>query len=163
MSVQEHQGSFVVSPSDDILIECQGLFGSGISDFTPQEVFIGIQMLSKTNDHYRNERDFLQRIMQTRLCAPGVYHTDEGRFIRLSIAFSRVISLLGAQQLCPSISKNEGHLVDIRGVCPGIWEVKVRFLSPEYVVSVRGSLEDLTKHILYKEPTFPPSPHHQNA
>lgn len=114
-----------------------------------------IQKMSTTDDDYRRERHFLLRIMQTRLCSPGVYDTCEGRFIRLSIAFSRVVSLLGVQ-LCSSILKNEGHLVNVRHVGPGMWEVKVRFLSPEYVVSVQGSLEELTQHVHCKEPASLP-------
>lgn len=156
LKVQELQDTFVVSPPNDILVKCQELFDLETSIFTPQQVFIVIQKISTANDDYHEELHFLLRTMQTRLCSPGVYGSDEGCFIRLSIAFSRVISLRGTEQLCPGLLKSEGRLVDIQEIEPGMWEIEVLFLSSEYVVSVRGSLLELAQKIHYKEPVSMP-------
>lgn len=151
LRVQEHQDTLVVSPPTNILVKCQELFNPETSIFTPQQVFIVIQKISTTNDDYRKELHFLLRTMLTRLCSPGVYESDEGCFIRLAIAFFREISLHGAEQVCPGLLRTEGNLVDIQEIEPGTWEIKVRFLSPEFVVPVQGSLLELTQKIHYKE------------
>lgn len=97
LRVQEHQDAFIISPPNDILVKCQELFGSEASVFTPQQVIIVIQKMPTANHDYHNELHFLLRTMQTRLFSPGVRESDEGCIIRLAIAFSRVISFVGAE------------------------------------------------------------------
>lgn len=159
--LQKDQNKFVVYPQDHILVQCRALFGSERSGFAPEQVFIVIQKISTTTAaDCREELDFLLRIMQTRLCSSGVFDTDEGRFIRLAIAFSRNISLLGVHQPYSS-GKNGGRLVDLQSVIPGIWEIKVRFPGPESVVCVRGSVTELMQSICYQEPaSSPPEPNY---
>ncbi|KAJ5110872.1 hypothetical protein N7532_001407 [Penicillium argentinense] len=147
LDMREHKDTYLVCPSNEILDQCQRLFGSGKSEFEPQQVFIVMKMMPRTDGDFSNELDFLLRIMQTRLCSDGIYDTDEGHLIRLAIAFSRRISL--QEVPLPHTVKNEGYLVDIQGVIPGIWEIKVRFPSPGYVTPVRGSVAKLIQHITY--------------
>lgn len=154
--LQQGQDKFVVYPQDQILVQCRALFGSERSEFAPEQVFIVIQKISTTVPDYQEELGFLLRIMQTRLCSSGVFDTDEGRFIRLAIAFSRNISLLGVQQSYSS-GKSEGRLVDLRSVVPGTWEIEVRFAGPESVVCVQGSMTELMQSIRYLEPVPPES------
>ncbi|KAJ5882829.1 uncharacterized protein N7473_011091 [Penicillium subrubescens] len=152
--LQEDQNKYVVYPQNHVLSQCQALFGSEKSGFAPEQVFIVIHKISTAIVIRSEELDFLLRIMQTRLCSFGVFDTDEGRFIRLAIAFSRNISLLGVQQPYSSV-KDGGRLVDLENVVPGTWEIKVRFPGPE-VVCVRGSVTELTQSIRYEEPHSPP-------
>ena len=156
LGVQEHQGIYVVYPPGEILAQCQDVFGSGISEFKPQQVFIVMQKMSTTGRDFQCELKFLLRIMQIRICSTGVHDTDEGHFNRLAIAFSRRISLQGVP-LLPTV-KNEGYIEDLQGIVPGIWEIKVRFPSSGCVVPVRGSVAELIQHISYKEPASPPPP-----
>ncbi|KAF3394363.1 hypothetical protein F1880_005498 [Penicillium rolfsii] len=145
---QEDQDKFVIYPQNKVLDQCQALFCRERSGFAPEQVFIAIHKISDTVAIRPDEHDFLLRIMQTRLCSFGVFDTDEGRFIRLAIAFSRNISLSGVQQPDSSV-KAGGRLVDLESVVPGIWEIKVRFPGQE-VVCVRGSVNELTQSILYE-------------
>jgi hypothetical protein len=107
--------------ANSILVKCQELFDPDSSIFTPQQVFIVIQKTTTANEEYRKELRFLLLSTQTRPCSPGVYESNESCFIRLVIAFCRAISLHRAEQLCPGLLRNEGHLVDIREIDP--WDV----------------------------------------
>jgi hypothetical protein len=148
--VQDFQDKIIILPQKDILVKCQELFDPEAFVFTPQQVFIAIKKMSTANEDYCQELQFLFRTMQTTLCLPGVYDSDEGRLIRLSIAFSRVFSLLGAEQHCPGLLKNECNLVDIQDIGRGRWEIKIRFLGSQHVVPLKGSLLGLTEQIKFE-------------
>ncbi|KAJ6016500.1 hypothetical protein N7540_011091 [Penicillium herquei] len=92
-----------------------------------------------------DETHFLLRAMQTRLCASGVHDSDEGRLIRLAIAFVRrcIVTVPGA-----NVSE-EGKLTDLYPLHPGIWEVQL-MLANGRSSKIQGSLAELVDAIRYR-------------
>ncbi|KAJ5982103.1 hypothetical protein N7451_012203 [Penicillium sp. IBT 35674x] len=103
---------------------------------------------------FDTELQFLRRAMQMRLCLPGVYSSDEGKLIRLAIAFERkpLITLAATNVKC------EGYVRDLRYVLPGIWQMEFLLSGSESIVSSKGSLAELAKLISYVDSAFPPEP-----
>ena len=124
LGIRECQGTYFIDPPDEILIECQSLFGSKQSGLKPAEVFIAIKSLPSIVGHFQNELNFLLHVMRARLCSPGVFDSEEGRLIRLAIAFSRRISLQPGD--------NRGYIVHVKCVHPGVLKIHltVRIQGP---------------------------------
>lgn len=152
----KNERGHLVYPAGDIFLQCQDTFKSERLEFTPQQVFIvimkGMKGASEEGDFDR-ELQFLLCAMQTRLCSPGVYKSDEGKLIRLAIAFDRksLISL-GAEIKCG------GYLKDFCYIEPGIWQMKFFLSDSGLIVSRQGSLAELVKLISYVDSAFPPEP-----
>jgi hypothetical protein len=142
-----------VYPAGDIFLQCQATFKSSLLEFTPQQVFI-VMMKRESKRDFDTELQFLLRAMQMRLCFPGVYNSDEGKLIRLAIAFDRKssVNLAGAEVKC------EGYLRDFWYIMPGMWQMEFSPSDGELVVSRRGSLAELAKLILYVDTASPPEP-----
>jgi hypothetical protein len=155
LGIQKHQHTCLISPTEEILRQCQSLFGPGKSEFEPHQVFIAIKV-TQPGSGFQKELDFLFRTMQTRLCLPGVRDTEEGRFIRLAFAFSRRISLQEVQ--LPSTVENQGLIVGFRGVLSGTWEMKVHFPNPGHVETLLGNTAKLIQHVHYIDSAPPPPP-----
>ncbi|KAJ5642512.1 hypothetical protein N7490_006512 [Penicillium lividum] len=111
-----------------------------------------MKVASEDSD-FDEELQFLLRAMQMRLCFPGVYDSDEGKLIRLAIAFDRksLIALPGTV-----IVQSEGYLRDFCYVMPGIWQVKLLLSDIGLIVSERGSLAELVRMISYVDSASPP-------
>lgn len=157
MNIQKRPGKHAIHPPNEILVQCQSLFGLEESGYEPHQVFIAMKKMSSPNDGaFQDEFDFLLRIMQLRLCLPGVRDTEEGRFIRLAIAFSRRISVQKIK--LPATVKNEAFIVDLRSLFPGTCEMKIHFPNPGHVETVLGNTAKLIEHITYIDPICPPPP-----
>jgi hypothetical protein len=100
--------------------------------------------------------------MQTRLCTAGVYDSDEGRLIRLAIAFSRVCLVAHPIEDCYLTTSNvlelEAKLCNVVPVMPGIWEVHFCLLHTSCTVSQQGSLAELAQTFCFKPSSNPSAP-----
>jgi len=63
-------------------------------------VFIVIQKLLGSDIMFYVELQYLLRAIQTRLCTVSVYDSDKGRFIRLTIVFSRICLVVYPTEDC---------------------------------------------------------------
>lgn len=154
LSYRDDGDKYVIYPTSEILHECQRIFDTRKSGFEPQQVFI-VMKISRNKKSFSRERDFLLHIMRIRLCLTG-HHTDEGRFIRLAIAFHRKVCLHDVQ--LPPLVGNKGHVVEFRGTLPGVWEIKVCLSNSGHihVETMLGKAEKLLEHIKYIDSTDPP-------
>ncbi|KAJ5544079.1 hypothetical protein N7494_005358 [Penicillium frequentans] len=152
LSVVKNEKGYLVYPEGAIFLQCQDTFKSSRLEFTPQQVFI-VMMKGGSKGDFDTELQFLLRAMQTRLCSSGVYNSDEGKLIRLAIAFDRK-SLVshGAEIKCG------GYLKDFCYIEPGIWQMKFFLSDSGLIVSRQGSLAELVKLISYVDSAFPPEP-----